>query len=1652
MFSKTKVLPILILIHSFFLFSCSKGNEGFAPAGDQPNLIVGVAISPSAFTLATNNIKNFTATGGTAPYAFSIFSGSGSILSTTGNFTAPGVPGSTVVRVTDSLGQFADAIVSINSALQISPANPSLGINGNQTFTASGGVSPLTYSVASGSGSINSSSGFYAAPATAGSAVVRVIDSLGNTSDANVSIFSALGISPASSNLAVNNTQNFSAAGGTGPYVFSIFSGTGTINSSTGDYTASVSAGTDTIRVTDSLGGTADAAVTINAGLAISPTSQTTLTNSTITFSNSGGASPFVYSVVSGTGSVDPNTGNYTAPSVNGSSVVRVTDAFGNIANANITITSPLSLSPASTVLAVNNTVTFTGVGGTPPYTYAQIAGTGTINSATGDYTAPASSGTATVRVTDSLGATDTSTVTINPALAISPVSQTTLINSTISFSSSGGVSPYSYSVVSGTGSINSATGSFTAPAANGSATVRVTDSLGNVSNALVTITSTLVLSPASTTLAVNNTATFTGSGGTPPLVYAVALGSGTINSSTGVYTAAASAGSATIRVTDSLGATDTSTVTVNAALVISPSSQTMSINGSLNFSASNGVSPYTYSLLSGTGSIDASTGVYTAAATAGSAVVRVTDSLGNTSNSSVTITNGLGISPASTTLAVNNSATFSALGGSSPFTFSVFSGGGLVNASTGVYTAGGAAGTAMVRVTDSLGATANATVTVNAALAISPASLSLAVNNPFTFSSSGGVSPYTYSVFSGGGSINSSTGVYTAPATAGSATIRVTDGLGNISNSTVTINAALAISPASQIVLANSTITFSSSGGVSPYTYSVLSGGGSINSSSGAYTAPGTNGSAVVRVSDTLGNTADSNVTVTTILGITPATKTLAVNNAFTFSATGGTSPFTFSIFSGGGTVNSATGIFTAGATSGSTSLRVTDSLGATANATITVNPALAITPSTATIASTGTQSFSSSGGVSPYTYSINSGPGSINSSTGLYTAASAGTVVVRVTDSLTNTSDAALTVNGPLTVSPVTAYVVAGSDLALTPSGGVSPYSFSIVVGAGMIDTVTGVYSAAATTGSATLRTTDATAATADTAVTIYNPLILSPLTITMSINGTTTFTASGGVGALTFSVSSGAGTINSTTGVYTAPAIAGSDIVQVTDTIGNVVAANITVVSQLTITPSTLKLPVFSTMTFTSVLGSSPYVYSVFAGTGTINSSTGLYTAPSVVGTGTARVTDSISNFSDALVTHIEPVEIKSGDSHTCVRYNEGSVKCFGDGAFGQLGNGSTTDLGDAATEQGGKLTFVNLGTGRTATALATGASHSCALLDNATVKCWGQNTYGQLGNGSTTSRGDGANEMGDSLPAANIGVGRTVSKVFAFGYVTCVILDNNATKCFGRNSTGQLGQGDITNRGTSAVQMGDSLLAINLGASRFATKLSGGLDFTCALLDNATVKCFGNSRYGQLGYDNSLTLGDGAGEMAALAAVNVGAGRTVVDIGMGYNHSCVVLDNGTAKCWGRNNTAQLGLGSNVNQYGTSAGDMAALPAIAFTSFTPTKIWSGRQFSCAMNATGGTRCWGLATSGQLMTGGTAAQGDGNGEMAGLANINFGTAVVPSSVSLGSYMGCVLTTNKRLKCFGAALNGALLNASTVINLGDTAGELGDGLPWVNH
>lgn len=248
--------------------------------------------------------------------------------------------------------------------------------------------------------------------------------------------------------------------------------------------------------------------------------------------------------------------------------------------------------------------------------------------------------------------------------------------------------------------------------------------------------------------------------------------------------------------------------------------------------------------------------------------------------------------------------------------------------------------------------------------------------------------------------------------------------------------------------------------------------------------------------------------------------------------------------------------------------------------------------------------------------------------------------------------------------------------------------------------------------------------------------------------------------------------------------------------------------------------------------------------------------------------------------------------------------GDVKCWGRADSGELGygSGSGSDKGDNSGEMGDSLPVVDLGTNRTAIAIAAGLFHTCAILDTANVKCWGYNEAGQCGNNDQIQRGDDLNEMGDSLPITDLGTGRTAVAITAGDIHSCAILDDGNVKCWGDSSYGQLGLGDTSRRGDGANEMGDNLPAVALGTGRTAVAIVALQHHTCVLLDNMSMKCWGWNQNGQLGQGDTNNRGDQAGEMGdSLPAIDLGTDRYPVAIAAGDLHSCALLDNAQIKCW-------------------------------------------------------------------------------------------------------------------------------------------------------
>ena len=294
----------------------------------------------------------------------------------------------------------------------------------------------------------------------------------------------------------------------------------------------------------------------------------------------------------------------------------------------------------------------------------------------------------------------------------------------------------------------------------------------------------------------------------------------------------------------------------------------------------------------------------------------------------------------------------------------------------------------------------------------------------------------------------------------------------------------------------------------------------------------------------------------------------------------------------------------------------------------------------------------------------------------------------------------------------------------------------------------------------------------------------------------------------------------------------------------------------------------------------------------------------------------------------------VSLDIGYLHGCALLADGAVKCWGTNNYGEVGvNGAI----QTATQLGTNWSPVDFGMDHTALAITTGDFHSCAILDTHAVACWGQGTLGQLGYGNTANRGYA--DLGSTLTTVNLGTGRTATAITAGRYSTCVILDNGSVKCWGLNDSGQLGQNSTTWLGDDANEMGDNLLPVYLGSGRIAKKITANNDTVCVILDNDTLKCWGDNPFGQLGTGNTDTRGNDAGEMSTLGTVNLGTGQVPSQIAIGDYHVCALLTSTNLKCWGGGFHGQLGRGSTTD-IGDGPGEMGdALPLVDLDGVTPT-----------------------------------------------------------------------------------------------------------------
>src|SRR6185369_7876571 len=326
-----------------------------------------------------------------------------------------------------------------------------------------------------------------------------------------------------------------------------------------------------------------------------------------------------------------------------------------------------------------------------------------------------------------------------------------------------------------------------------------------------------------------------------------------------------------------------------------------------------------------------------------------------------------------------------------------------------------------------------------------------------------------------------------------------------------------------------------------------------------------------------------------------------------------------------------------------------------------------------------------------------------------------------------------------------------------------------------------------------------------------------------------------------------------------------------------------------------------------------------------------------------------------------------------------------------------------------------------------ALALGDSFTCALSSTGVVKCWGINDVGQLGIGNIDSRGGTLDTVPSKLNGIDLGPGLAAKSISARGSTVCARLENGQVKCWGKNSSGQLGTGDTDHRGDALGEMGASLNPIPLGGE--AKAISTGGDHTCALLAGGSVKCWGSNTYGQLGRGNAENVSSPTG----LAPVNLKAPATAISAssfvssgwgGVVGGATCALLSNGNVQCWGYGSVVPHDPADDKDHssgIGDTAEEMIALPALTFEGGRIAQSIVAGNASAAILNDGSLRLWGFV----YQTSNPGFYGQTPDALAVLPAVEIGKKVI--GIDTNSRRACAILEGGTLKCWGRGDLGAL-------------------------
>lgn len=366
-------------------------------------------------------------------------------------------------------------------------------------------------------------------------------------------------------------------------------------------------------------------------------------------------------------------------------------------------------------------------------------------------------------------------------------------------------------------------------------------------------------------------------------------------------------------------------------------------------------------------------------------------------------------------------------------------------------------------------------------------------------------------------------------------------------------------------------------------------------------------------------------------------------------------------------------------------------------------------------------------------------------------------------------------------------------------------------------------------------------------------------------------------------------------------------------------------------------------------------------------------------------TARAPGLTGTTSASFAITLAFAAVSPGEQHTCGRTTDGTAYCWGDNTDGQLGDGTATSIARLAPAPvAGGLVF---------TTLSAGFRRTCGIATGSAGYCWGHNGDGYLGDGTMTNQVSPAPVTGGLAFAA---VNATTSH-------TCGVTTAGAAYCWGDNAYGQLGDGTTTPQTRPTAVW---------GGLTFATVATGSAH-TCGVTTAGAVYCWG--------YNGSGELGDGT-KIDRVIPTPVASGLTFRSLSAGSFHTCAVTTEGAAYCWGQNVSGELGDGTAIGR----PSPVAVRGGLTFAA-----VSTGSAHNCGITTDGLVYCWGRNSEGELGDGTTTSRSTPT-----VANSLVTAGLNVAMLGAGAFHTCVVTTASAAYCWGKNSNGQLGDGTTTDRL----------------